>query len=125
MRIPAKGGESGSNLAKNFLHKYNLGMPNGKERSPHILNTSSNLLGICFLVLTSLRVMKVNDITVIDEITAIAIVLFMLSSILSFLSLRSANKPGEVLESIADFIFLAGLALLFVTTILVTFNFIR
>ncbi|MBX7140811.1 MAG: hypothetical protein K1X63_06985 [Chitinophagales bacterium] len=100
-------------------------MPNGKERSPHILNTSSNLLGICFLVLTSLRVMKVNDITVIDEITAIAIVLFMLSSILSFLSLRSANKPGEVLESIADFIFLAGLALLFVTTILVTFNFIR
>lgn len=82
-------------------------------------------MGICFLVLTSLRVMKVSDISIIDEITAVAIVFFMSSNILSFLSMRSVSKASEVFETIADFIFLSGLALLFVTTILVTFNFIR
>ena len=95
------------------------------DKSTHILNASSNLLGICFLVLTSLKVLNKSDQTIIDEITTVAIFLFMTSCILSFLSLRSLNDSGKKLESVADIIFLTGLTLLFVTTVLFAFNIIR
>jgi hypothetical protein len=36
--------------------------------APHILNASSNLLGICFVVLTSLKVLNVAKNTIIDEV---------------------------------------------------------
>lgn len=96
---------------------------NGKnDKSPHILNTSSNLMGFCFIVLTSVKIFKMEASTIIDEVTAIAIIMFMTSSILSFLSIRSNTKTGEHYENIADYIFLGGLFLLFITTILITFN---
>jgi hypothetical protein len=99
-------------------------MKQSNEKSTHILNTSSNLLGICFLVLTSLKVLKLSANTIIDEITMVAIILFMSSCLLSFLSIRSQTKRGELYENIADWIFLSGLSLLFITTILFTFNII-
>ncbi len=95
------------------------------SRSSHILNASSNLLGICFVVLTSLKLLDISRKTVIDEITLAATVLFMLSCILSFVSLRGNPYRSTVLEKIADFTFLAGIGLLFITTILFSFNLIR
>jgi hypothetical protein len=92
--------------------------------SQHILNTSSNLLGFCFLVLTSLKVLKLQETTIIDEITALAILMFMTSSILSFLSMRSTKRFGARYENFADIIFLIGLILLFITTMLIAFNII-
>ena len=59
-----------------------------ENRSRHILSTSANLLGLCFIVLTSIKVSKMQDVTLIDETTALAIILFMTSCILSFLSMR-------------------------------------
>lgn len=94
------------------------------EKSPHILNASSNLLGICFIVLTSLKLLDKSEKTVIDEVTIVAIIFFMTSCIFSFLSIRGM-KSSERLEKIADFIFLGGLLLLFVTTILFSMNIIR
>jgi len=95
------------------------------DKSPHILNTSSNLLGICFLLLTSLKVLGKSQQTVIDDITFVAIILFMLSCLLSFLSMRKQNKQSRNLEKIADYIFLTGLSVLFITAILFSFNVIR
>ncbi len=100
-------------------------MSANNDKSPHILNTSATLLGICFLVLTSLNVMNVTAKTILDELTTSAIVMFMASSVLSFLSMRSKKSPGERYEKIADFVFLAGLFFLFVTTILLAFNIIK
>ncbi len=94
------------------------------DKSPHILNTSSNLLGLCFIVLTSIKILNLKEVTIIDELTAIAIIMFMVSSVLSFLSMRSGKAPGIVYEKIADIIFLSGLLFLFVTAMLITFNFI-
>ena len=96
-----------------------------KKNFPHILNASSTLLGLCFVVLTSLRFSDKYETTVIDELTAIAIVMFMTSSILSYLSMRSGKFPGQKYEKIADIVFLSGLILLFVTTLLVTLNIIE
>ena len=95
------------------------------DKSPHILNTSSNLLGICFLLLTSLKVLGKSQQTIIDDITFVAIILFMLSCLLSFLSMRRPTKQSKNLEKIADYIFLTGLSVLFITAILFSFNIIR
>src|SRR5262245_24272584 len=97
-------------------------MKEQRDKSPHILNASSNLLGLCFIVLTSLKVLGKSQKTIVDEITFAAIILFMASCFLSFLSIRRENKKSELLEQVADVIFLCGLSLLFITTILFSFN---
>lgn len=95
-----------------------------EQKSPHILNASSNLLGLCFVVLTSLKVLKVSSGTVIDEITAGTTILFMSSCILSFMSIRNSFNKSDLLEKVADIIFLTGLGTLFVTILLFSFNII-
>lgn len=96
------------------------------KRSPHILNTSANLLGLCFIVLTSIKVSKMGDVSIIDETTAIAIVLFMSSCILSFLAMRKdGDSTNNRLEKLADVLFLSGLIVLFLTTMIITFNIIK
>lgn len=98
----------------------------GKRKNfPHILNASSTLLGLCFVVLTSLKLQDNRETSVIDELTAVAIVMFMTSSILSYLSMRSGKMTERKYEKIADFVFLSGLILLFVTTLLITLNIIE
>lgn len=97
-----------------------------EKRTPHILNTSANLLGLCFIVLTSIKVSKMQDSTLIDETTALAIILFMTSCILSFISMRRADDvKKDRLEKTADFIFLSGLIVLFLTTMMITFNVVK
>ncbi len=93
-----------------------------EQKSPHILNASSNLLGLCFVVLTSLKIMKLSNGTVIDEITAGTTILFMSSCILSFMSIRNSFNKSDMLEKIADIIFLTGLGTLFITILLFSFN---
>lgn len=100
-------------------------MKENNEKSPHILNASSNLLGICFIVLTSVKLLKKDKTTIIDEITVVAIILFMTSCILSFLSIRKLTRKSVVFEQVADIIFLGGLSLLFLTTVLFSLNVIE
>lgn len=52
-----------------------------KNISRHILPTSSNLLGLCFVILTFIRILKLGNETLIDEIVATAIVLFRVNPI--------------------------------------------
>lgn len=96
-----------------------------ENKSPHILNTSATLVGLCFIVLTSIKVSKMQDSTLIDETTALAIILFMVSSILSFLSMRKEKGVDDRLEKIADIVFLSGLVVLFLTTMMITFNVVK
>lgn len=96
-----------------------------KNNIPHILNTSATLLGLCFVVLTSLKVNNFNEESIIDELTSFAIIMFLASCLLSYLSIRSTNASVEKFEKIADIVFLSGLFLLFVITVLITFNFIK
>ena len=96
------------------------------NKSTHILNTSSNLLGLCFLVLTSLTVLHFRQSSLIDEFTAVATISFMVSCILSFLSIRTNNeKIASRYEGIADFFFLMGLSVMFLTTMVITFDVIH
>ena len=96
-------------------------MDDENPKSSHILNASSNLLGLCFVVLTSLKLLNISHRTIIDELTGCAIVLFMGSCFLSFLSIRGSRNSHRF-ETIADYMFLTGIILLFVTTLLFSFN---
>ena len=94
-----------------------------KVKSPHILNTSSNLMGFCLVVLTSIKISKFAQATIIDEITGLTAVFLVVSCILSFLSIRTANDiRAEKLERIADVIFLIALISIALTIILVSFD---
>lgn len=96
---------------------------NRPSNSPHILSTSANLLGFCFVVLTSSKITKMNEASYIDEGATLAIVVFMSSCLLSFLAIRSKYESRALrLEKLADILFLCGLIILFLTTILIAFN---
>lgn len=88
------------------------------QKSPHILNAASNLLGICFILLTSFKIFNISRNTLYDEFIVAAILLFMGSCILSFLALRKQDKSSETFEKLADYMFLGGLGALFVITLL-------
>ena len=91
--------------------------------SQHILNTSSNLLGFCLVVLTSLKVTKINETTYIDELTGITCVVLVTCSFLSFLSLRSSNqKRIDRFERVADNFFIVGLVFVFLITFMIAFS---
>lgn len=91
-------------------------------KSSHILSTSSNLLGFCLLVLTSIKISKFQESTIIDEFTGVAAILLMTASVLSFLSIRAIKeKQSEYFEKVADIIFLIALLIIFTITILVAF----
>jgi hypothetical protein len=90
-------------MAKNESNKNNM--------SNHILPTSSNLLGLCFVILNFIKLSKIADETIIDEVSATAIGLFFISSVLSYVSIRS-ERLSESYEKMAEMIFLGGLFLL-------------
>jgi hypothetical protein len=95
-----------------------------KNISRHILPTSANLLGLCFVILSFIRVSKLGHETIIDEMAALAIGFFFSSSFFSYVSMRS-NKRAELYEKIADSIFLIGLFLLSVCSVLVAYEAIK
>lgn len=99
-------------------------MEGQNPKSPHILNASSNLLGLCFVVLTSIKLLKVSQTTLIDELTTVTTMLFMISCIFSFLSIRNSFQKADKLENVADICFICGLIMLFMTTLLFSFNII-
>lgn len=100
-------------------------MKDRNSNSHHILNTSANLLGLCFIVLTSRNILQMKAASLIDEFTSFAIFSFMFSCILSFLSMRSTTALGPKYEKFADILFFVGLSSLFVTAGLITFNIIE
>ena len=95
------------------------------NKSSHILNTSSNLLGFCLIVLTSLKITAYNEVTLIDEFTGVAAIFLTTCSVFSFLSLRTkTEKLSLKYERIADIVFLTSLLMIFVITFFVAFSFL-
>lgn len=75
--------------------------------SPHILSTSTNLLGFCLVVITTYHLTDKADTTLIDDFTGVLGFTLIFSSFFSFLSMRSKIKKTELKhEKIADYIFM-------------------
>ena len=94
---------------------------NKKNISRHILPTSSNLLGLCFVILTFIKLSKIENESIIDEIMGALIIMFLISSVISYISMRT-KKKSELYEKIADFIFLVGLCLLTLISLVIVFE---
>ena len=86
--------------------------------SRHILPTASNLLAICFVILSFIKVNKLGDGTYLDELLSAPILFFYLASICSYMSLRPGHE--RKMEKWADKCFMLGL---FVMT-LISFTFL-
>jgi hypothetical protein len=81
-------------------------------KQPHILNASSNLLGICFVLITGLKITGASEGTLADEISLFSAFCFMSGCVFSYISLRSQKHIASY-EALADYSFLAGLFSLF------------
>ncbi len=77
------------------------------DNQPHILNAASNLMGICFVLITALKLTRASVATFADEIAMFASVAFMVSCVLSYMSIRQ-SKATMAYEKWADYLFLTG-----------------
>jgi hypothetical protein len=88
---------------------------NRKERralSTHILSTSVVMIGVSTTLIGLVKVAEGHTgPSRVDQYTALATVLFLLSSVASYLSIRYADRPrlSERCELIADQVFICGL----------------
>jgi hypothetical protein len=78
---------------------------NKNNISRHILPTSSNLLGLCFVMLSFIKLSKLGHALLIDKLVALSIIFFLISSLLSYASMRS-QRWSESFEKSADAIFI-------------------
>ena len=91
-----------------------------REKAPHILNTSSNLLGFSFLILTSTRAIGLPQTSIATKIAATCVVIFSVSSLISYTSIQTKIKErSQLLEDIASFFFFFGQLILTVGAILI------
>lgn len=90
------------------------------DRSPHILGAASNLLGIALLIITGLKLTKIADKTIADEVAVGACLFFTASCLLSYLAIRSPTATRT--EDIADKAFLCGLGALLIAVLIVAIN---
>lgn len=89
--------------------------------SQHILNTAANLLGFCLFVITSIHVSDKTENSYIDELTSIIALMLTLSSVCSFISIRTENPNREArLEKTADVLFITSLIGIFAVICVIT-----
>ncbi|MDX2027093.1 MAG: hypothetical protein SFW62_00480 [Alphaproteobacteria bacterium] len=91
-------------------------------KQPHILSASTDLIGICFILITGMKLTNASVATIADEICFFAAVVLIGSCILSYISIR-AEKNAERLEKIADYLFLTGLFSLFIAVTAIAYDF--
>ena len=81
------------------------------HRHPHILNASTNLLGICFLIIGGLKIANLNARSYADEIAWGAAMLLFTSTLIAYLALR--NDESKLWQTkLADGMFMAGVVAL-------------
>jgi hypothetical protein len=82
-----------------------------RHRPPHILSASTNLLGICFIIITGLRLANANYRSYADEVAWLAAIFLFVAAMTAYLSIRNENaRPWQVM--VADAAFLGGMCAL-------------
>lgn len=92
-------------------------------KTPHILNTSASILGICAMLITGLKLSSYSANTFLDELLIITSIFMYISCFLSYLSIRS-NHAQIKFEEWADNIFMTGLLLLLGSMVFIGFTII-
>lgn len=90
------------------------------DRHPSILAAASNLLGICFLIITGLSLTKSNSRSYADETAWVAAVCFLFGIALAYSAIRS-GRPAGWPAVWADRVFMLGVATLTASIAIVGF----
>ena len=95
-----------------------------KKISHHILPTSANLLGFTFIVLTTVKSMGLSQHGVTDNVAGVCVVLFSISTLLSFVSVSGDDYSFKtyVSERFAQWFFLAAVSLCTILALLLAFD---
>jgi hypothetical protein len=94
-------------------------LPNGL--STHILPTSATMIGVCMTVLSIGHLGPGGELRLIlDKVLAFDALVFMVSALLSFMSMRSQDSAPRY-EVRAEIVFLAGLGLLALGAVVLAF----
>ena len=90
--------------------------------SAHILPASATMIGVCMTVLSIGHLGPGGEMRfLIDKLLAVDALAFLVSAILSFLSMRSRD-PGMRHEARAELVFIVGLALLSLGAVALAFT---
>jgi hypothetical protein len=91
-------------------------MPARMQKTTHILNAASNLLGITLLIIAGLHITNQAQKSLADEVAWLSAVCFSMSCGLSYLSIRSPLELDRW-EGWADRTFLLGIVTLVVAVL--------
>jgi len=91
------------------------------DRHQHTLNAASTLLGICFVIITGLKLTNYNGRTVGDEAAWVAAVFFLVSIFTSFWHIRN-EMEAKWQGKLADYSFIGGVVMLAAATVIVGFE---
>ena len=90
--------------------------------STHIMPTSSNLLGVCIMSLSLVKLLPRHGwSSLIDEALALDSVVFLVSVALSYASLRISRHAGR-LENWAEMLFLFGLSIIILASLVLAYG---
>lgn len=90
--------------------------------SQHILPVSATMVGVCMTVITVMQIAPKNRLTSIaDDLLAIDSLLFLISTLLSYWTVRPSPSNQKV-ELWADRFFLIGMIFMVVISFLVAFE---
>jgi hypothetical protein len=87
------------------------------HRSPYILSASTNLLGICFIILTGLKLANASARSYADEVAWLAALLLFVAALNAYLAIRNQGAR-DWQERVADHAFLGGMTALAVAVII-------
>lgn len=97
-------------------------MAQGMRLSDHILPVSATMVGVCITVITVMQITPDHAFASwVDKLMALDSLAFMVSTLLSYWSIRHHDANLKV-EQIADRMFLLGLAILVVASFLIAFE---
>jgi hypothetical protein len=92
------------------------------ELSHHILPNSATMVGVCIMVISIVKSLNTGLTNyLIDKALAIDSLLFMVSALLSFSSIR-LEQSNQDLERWAEIIFLLGLVSMTLITVIFSFE---
>jgi hypothetical protein len=106
-------------MIKRSMNNHNS---NSNDLSHHILPNSATMVGACIMVISIVKSMGPGLANhLIDKALAIDSLLFMISALLSFSSIR-LKQSTERLERWAEMIFLVGLVSMTLITVIFSFE---
>lgn len=93
-----------------------------KNISYHILPVAATMVGVCITVISLEQLIPKNAITPwADQLVAVDALIFLASAWLSYLTLRN-ERNAQTMEKIADWLFLCGLSVMALVSVLVAFD---